>query len=162
LRRKESGERKFVVVSHPLFVFNSNSISSLFFLLFRFEQAIRSTPDNTSMLCQYAQVLTTLALRKAHAGEECFSYFEKAFQKYNLARDLNGLIELGNSIQSLRDNLSIWKERNDLFGLAIKCYEEVIKADDRNTHAYANYGDMLVLIARKQNDQKAYLRAGTN
>jgi len=126
----------------------------------KFEQAIRSTPDNTSMLCQYAQVLTSLALRKARAGEECFIYFDKAFQKYNLARDLSGLIELGNSIQSLRDSDSIWREATKLFNLAMKCYEEVIKSNDQCGQAYTAYGDLLVFLARKQNDIKTYHRAG--
>jgi hypothetical protein len=112
------------------------------------------------MLCQYAQVLTSLALRKARAGEECFMYFDKAFQKYNLARDLNGLLELGNSICSLLNNPSVWKESIKLFNLAIKCYEEVIKAGDHNVQAYTDYADLLVLLARQQNNMKSYLRAG--
>jgi len=126
----------------------------------RFEQAIQSTPDNTSMLNHYAQVLITLAERKARAGEESYPYFEKAFQKYNVARNLEGLLQLGNTLQNLNDLVLHSRELRQLLGLACKCYDEVIRLDDLNGEALRKYGDLLVKLARRQSNGANYKRAG--
>ena len=101
----------------------------------KYETAIRTTPDNYYMLNHYADILTDFGKLKAEAQEKCSEYFEKAFQKYKVAKNFGAILELGKLIE----NLNIWKDRKKLLHLAIDCYRETVNTDDMNFEAYRKF-----------------------
>jgi tetratricopeptide (TPR) repeat protein len=123
----------------------------------KFEQAIRSTPDNVTMLNHYADVLKRLALMKAGAGQEAFIYFERAYERYVYAKNYEGLMHLGDELRELQAH---WNEREKLFELANKCYYEVTNADRQHADAFYKWGDLLVKYARSTGNEYHYSRAG--
>lgn len=110
----------------------------------KFEQAIRSTPDNTTMLNHYASVLEKLALLKSAAGQESFLYFERSFERYNVARNWEGLMRLGETLCRL---VPRWDEREKFPALANKCYMEVTQSDSLRSDPFRRWGDVLVKSA---------------
>jgi len=95
---------------------------------------------------------------KAQAGEESFAYFDKAFERYNVARNHEGLLQLGDALSKLK---ALWNEREKIFSLANKCYQGVTNADRVNSDALCKWGDLLVNFARVTGNDTTYTRAGT-
>jgi tetratricopeptide (TPR) repeat protein len=125
----------------------------------KFEQAIRSTPDNLVMLNHYADVLERLALLKAGAGQEAFTYFERAYERYLIAKNFEGLMHLGDELRELQAH---WNERERIFELANKCYSEATAADRLNAEAFYRWGDLLVKYAKTTGTDFHYSRAGSS
>jgi len=120
--------------------------------------AIQSNPDNKALLNNYAKVLENIALLKADAGEESVSYFEKALDRYSVARNYDGMLQLGDI---LRTRNAAWNEREKLFALANRCYQSVTQVDTLNAEAMFKWGDLLVKLARCTGNLDTYIRAGT-
>ena len=72
----------------------------------------------------------------SNKGEEACPYFQKALEKYNAARNIEGLVELGNCLIHLPVN---WSERDLVIDIANACYKEVIRVDDLNYVAFRRY-----------------------
>jgi ubiquitin-protein ligase len=142
--------------SHNARAFHHDRLFSL--AMSKFEQAIRSTPDNTAMLNHYAGVLERLALMKAGAGQECFLYFERAFERYNVARNWDCLMHLGETLSRLTPR---WDEREKIPALANKCYLEVTQSESRRAEPFRRWGDVLVKSAAVTGNLKWIGLAGT-
>lgn len=76
-------------------------------------------------------------------GESALDYLFKAYEKYQVAGDLVGLLELGQTI--VLSNL-IWSEKDKALSLADKCFLEVLRVDGMNFEASSRFLILPTLI----------------
>lgn len=123
----------------------------------KFDSAIQATPDNTHMLNHYADILTRVAVLKAKAGETACEYFAKALEKYRIAGNYQGLLQLGNTINQAN---VVWSERDASLTLANRCYGSVLRQDSLNTTAFACRGELLLKKAHFSRQPDSYVLGG--
>eukprot|EP01133_Synstelium_polycarpum_P013661 gene13661-16088_t len=91
----------------------------------KFEEAIRSTPDNKDILNDYANVLMQLAL--SVGKNDCLVYLERSFSNFLLANNYMSLLQLGDLLHSLfvHEEGYLWTSRDRICDLAERAYSAV-------------------------------------
>lgn len=125
--------------------------------MMKYEQAIRATPDNKSMLTHYASTLLRVALLKTSLGEPAASYFSTAFQKLRICGNTTAMLQLGELLQYIR---GYWSEADLLLQIACDCFHAVADADPTLSLAWMCWADTLVARARVTRDIELYTLAG--
>lgn len=128
----------------------------------RFEEAIKSTPDNRDILNNYADVLLKVADSTTTSS---YSYYEKAFENYHLARNAHAVLRLA---RHLLTPLSItdhrWLEQERFLDLSETCFRAVtadeVKNEQTKHEAFKGWAELLIRRAWAYRDNKAYAEAG--
>lgn len=92
----------------------------------KFEQSIRSIPDNEKTLIKYGEELMTHGDHIKEEGDSAalvLVYYQKAFDKLRQARHVEYLLMLGQKL--VRRYTDGWEERDQFLALAERCYEEL-------------------------------------
>jgi hypothetical protein len=134
--------------------------------MFKFEEAIRSTPDNQDTLNTYGDVLVKVADSSVSELDQ-EQYLTVAFEKYSLADNLNAILKLGLLImQSILKAEERWvKNRDKFFLLAEKCFREAEnrwKGDDSGLYNSLRHHAELLLQKAKYYRDADLAMAGTN
>jgi ubiquitin-protein ligase len=123
----------------------------------KYEQAIRATPDNKSMLTHYASVLIRFALLKTSLNESSATYFANAFQKLRICGNTSALLQLGELLQYLK---GYWNETDALLKIACDCFQAVTEMDPTLHLPWTCWADTLVSRARVTRNASLYALAG--
>lgn len=136
----------------------SSSYDRLFNLsMMKYEQAIRATPDNKSMLTHYASTLIRFALLKTNLGEPASKFFSSAYQKLRICGNTSALLQLGELLQYLK---GYWSETDALLQIACDCFQAVTDLDSTLPLAWTCWADTLVARARVTRNVELYQLAG--
>lgn len=136
----------------------STSYDRLFNLsMMKYEQAIRATPDNKSMLTHYASTLIRFALLKTNLGEPASKFFSSAYQKLRICGNTSALLQLGELLQYLK---GYWSETDFLLQIACDCFQAVTELDPTLAVAWTCWGDSLIARARVTRSADFYQLAG--
>ena len=136
----------------------STSYDRLFNLsMMKYEQAIRATPDNKSMLTHYAGTLIRFALLKTNLGEPSSRFFSSAYQKLRICGNTSALLQLGELLQYLK---GYWSETDALLQIACDSFQAVTDMDPTLALAWTCWADTLVARARVTRNVGLYSLAG--
>eukprot|EP01132_Coremiostelium_polycephalum_P000614 gene614-763_t len=91
----------------------------------KFEEAIRSTPDNKDILNEYAGVLKEMALTVGR--DDAITYLEKSYSNFLLANNHQSLLQLGEHLNTLLEanHQDLWELRGPLTKVVEKCFTSV-------------------------------------
>eukprot|EP01094_Clydonella_sp_ATCC50884_P018172 TRINITY_DN330_c1_g1_i1.p1 TRINITY_DN330_c1_g1~~TRINITY_DN330_c1_g1_i1.p1 ORF type:complete len:885 (-),score=219.35 TRINITY_DN330_c1_g1_i1:224-2608(-) len=122
----------------------------------KFERAYRATPDNTTILNDFARMLWSYAFKEE--GRPMFECLSQAFEKLCMAKNYRAICDMTDEL--LERLPSRMLERAELLQLAHECFSYIERNGAASPEWLLKWGDVLLERAHMKHSDEGYAEAG--